>query len=134
MSGLRAKRLRMVAGPNGSGKSSIIRNLAKQRWVNGVFWLSHYLNADDVERALVSSGFDLSQFDTGRVAGADLASRKPPNRSRQQRGLSQSRCAPRYTLAHRDWQPQRGGNRPAQGQATNGSAALGSRATQNRKP
>ncbi len=63
MSGVRVKRLRMIAGPNGSGKSSIIRNLAKERAVNGVFWLSYYLNADDVERALVSSGFDLSQFD-----------------------------------------------------------------------
>ena len=52
MSGLSAKRLRMIAGPNGSGKSSIIRNLAKERSVNGVFWLSYYLNADDVERAL----------------------------------------------------------------------------------
>ncbi|MDA0590262.1 MAG: hypothetical protein O2820_22920 [Planctomycetota bacterium] len=49
----RPKRLRMIAGPNGSGKSSIIRNLAKERSPDGVFWLNHYLNADDVERALV---------------------------------------------------------------------------------
>lgn len=59
----RPKRLRMIAGPNGSGKSSIIRNLAKERSPDGVFWLNHYLNADDVERALVSTGLDLSQFD-----------------------------------------------------------------------
>lgn len=59
----RPKRLRMIAGPNGSGKSSIIRNLAKERSPDGVFWLSHYLNADDIERALVSGGLDLSQFD-----------------------------------------------------------------------
>ncbi|MBX3416933.1 MAG: hypothetical protein KF851_04970 [Pirellulaceae bacterium] len=58
-----AKRLRMIAGPNGSGKSSIIRNLSKERSPDGVFWLNHYLNADDVERALISSGLDLSQFD-----------------------------------------------------------------------
>lgn len=58
-----AKRLRMIAGPNGSGKSSIIRNLAKERSPDGVFWLNHYLNADDIERALASTGLDLSQFD-----------------------------------------------------------------------
>lgn len=63
MSHDRSMRLRMIAGPNGSGKSSIIRNLAKERSPNGVFWLNHYLNADDVERALVSTGLDLSQFD-----------------------------------------------------------------------
>lgn len=56
------KRLRMIAGPNGSGKSSIIRNLAKERSANGVFRLNHYLNADDVERALASSGLDLAQY------------------------------------------------------------------------
>ena len=59
----RSKRLRMIAGPNGSGKSSIIRNLAKERSTDGVFWLSRYLNADDVERALISTGLDLSQFE-----------------------------------------------------------------------
>lgn len=59
----RPKRLRMIAGPNGSGKSSIIRNLAKERSADGVFWLNHYLNADDVERGLISTGLDLSQFD-----------------------------------------------------------------------
>lgn len=58
----RPRRLRMIAGPNGSGKSSIIRNLAKERSPDGVFWLNHYLNADDVERSLVSSGLDFSQF------------------------------------------------------------------------
>ena len=59
----RPKRLRMIAGPNGSGKSSIIRNLAKERSADGVFWLNHYLNADDVERCLISTGLDLSQFE-----------------------------------------------------------------------
>ncbi|MEJ7591755.1 MAG: hypothetical protein WKF77_09415 [Planctomycetaceae bacterium] len=59
----RSKRLRMIAGPNGSGKSSIIRNLAKERSTDGVFWLNHYLNADDVERGLISTGLDLSQFE-----------------------------------------------------------------------
>ncbi len=59
----RTKRLRMIAGPNGSGKSSIIRNLAKERSPDGVFWLNGYLNADDVERALISTGLDLSQFE-----------------------------------------------------------------------
>lgn len=59
----RVKRLRMIAGPNGSGKSSIIRNLAKERSPDGVFWLNHYLNADDVERALISTGLDLAQFE-----------------------------------------------------------------------
>ena len=59
----RPKRLRMIAGPNGSGKSSIIRNLAKERSSDGVFWLNHYLNADDVERGLISTGLDLSQFE-----------------------------------------------------------------------
>ena len=59
----RPKRLRMIAGPNGSGKSSIIRNLAKERSTDGVFWLNCYLNADDVERGLISTGLDLSQFD-----------------------------------------------------------------------
>jgi len=53
----------MIAGPNGSGKSSIIRNLAKERSTDGVFWLNYYLNADDVERGLISTGLDLSQFD-----------------------------------------------------------------------
>jgi predicted ABC-type ATPase len=63
MSTAQSKRLRMIAGPNGSGKSSIIRNLAKERSADGVFRLNHYLNADDVERALVSTGFDVAQFD-----------------------------------------------------------------------
>jgi predicted ABC-type ATPase len=57
------KRLRMIAGPNGSGKSSIIRNLARERSTDGVFHLNHYLNADDIERALVSTGFDLAAID-----------------------------------------------------------------------
>lgn len=57
-----AKRLRMFAGPNGSGKSSIIGGLAKERSAEGLFWLNHYLNADDVERKLVSSGLDLADF------------------------------------------------------------------------
>ena len=61
----------MIAGPNGSGKSSIIRNLAKERSPEGVFWLNHYLNADDIERALVSTGLDLSQFDLD-IALSDL--------------------------------------------------------------
>ena len=65
MTGARAKRLRMFAGPNGSGKTSIIRTLAKERSATGLFWLNHYLNADDVERALISSGLDLSRFDIG---------------------------------------------------------------------
>jgi predicted ABC-type ATPase len=63
MSGPRTKRLRMIAGPNGSGKSSIVRNLAKERSPQGVFFLNYFLNADDVERALVSTGLDLSRFD-----------------------------------------------------------------------
>lgn len=53
----------MIAGPNGSGKSSIIRNLAKERSIDGVFRLYHYLNADDVERALLSTGLDLAALD-----------------------------------------------------------------------
>lgn len=57
------KRLRMIAGPNGSGKSSIIRNLAKERSPDGVFRLNHYLNADDVERALLSTGLDLAALE-----------------------------------------------------------------------
>ena len=57
------KRLRMIAGPNGSGKSSIIRNLAREWSPNGVFSLNYYLNADNIERALVSTGLDLSEFD-----------------------------------------------------------------------
>ncbi|MFM7836687.1 MAG: hypothetical protein ACKPJD_33255, partial [Planctomycetaceae bacterium] len=57
------RRLRMIAGPNGSGKSSIIRNLAKERSIDGVFRLYHYLNADDVERALLSTGLDLGALD-----------------------------------------------------------------------
>ncbi len=67
-----AKRLRMFAGPNGSGKSSIIRSLARE-WspATGLFWLNHYLNADDVERALMSTGLDLSRFDVA-VRFADL--------------------------------------------------------------
>jgi predicted ABC-type ATPase len=59
---MQARRLRMIAGPNGSGKSSIVRQLAKERSENGVFWLNHYLNPDDVERALVSTGLDLAPF------------------------------------------------------------------------
>lgn len=62
MSQVRGMRLRMIAGPNGSGKSSIIRNLAREWSANGLFWLNHYLNADDVERALISSGLDLERF------------------------------------------------------------------------
>lgn len=63
MTGQPAKRLRMFAGPNGSGKSSIIRPLAKE-WssATGLFWLNYYLNADDVERALMSAGLDLARF------------------------------------------------------------------------
>ena len=63
MSGAPAKRLRMFAGPNGSGKSSIVRSLAKE-WspATGQFWLNRYLNADDVERALIGSGLDLARF------------------------------------------------------------------------
>src|SRR3954452_11942028 len=52
----------MIAGPNGSGKSSIVWQLAKERSPTGVFWLNHYLNPDDVERALVSTGLDLARF------------------------------------------------------------------------
>ncbi|MBC7820339.1 MAG: zeta toxin family protein [Planctomycetaceae bacterium] len=63
MSSAPSKRLRMIAGPNGSGKSSIIRNLAKERSPDGVFRLNHFLNADDVERALVSTGLDLASLD-----------------------------------------------------------------------
>lgn len=59
----RPKRLRMIAGPNGSGKSSIIRNLARERSPDGCSGEPSSFNADDVERALVSSGLDLSQFD-----------------------------------------------------------------------
>ncbi|OWK35020.1 hypothetical protein [Fimbriiglobus ruber] len=64
MTDTRAKRLRMFAGPNGSGKSSIIRSLARE-WspATGLFRLNHYLNADEVERALVSAGLDLARFD-----------------------------------------------------------------------
>ena len=62
MTAPKVKRLRMFAGPNGSGKSSIIRNLAKERSATGLFWLNHYLNADDLEQALVSSGLDLARF------------------------------------------------------------------------
>ena len=58
-----SKRLRMIAGPNGSGKSSIIRNLAREWSHDGVFSLNYYLNADNIERALVSTGLDLSEFD-----------------------------------------------------------------------
>lgn len=53
----------MIAGPNGSGKSSIIRNLARERSIDGVFRLNHYLNADDIERALLSTGLDLAALD-----------------------------------------------------------------------
>lgn len=58
-----SRRLRMIAGPNGSGKSSIIRNLARERSIDGVFRLNHYLNADDIERALLSTGLDLAALD-----------------------------------------------------------------------
>jgi predicted ABC-type ATPase len=71
MSGEAAKRLRMFAGPNGSGKSSIIRNLAKEQSANGLFWLRYYLNADNVQRALASTGLDFSDFNID-VTLADL--------------------------------------------------------------
>ncbi len=62
-----AKRLRMFAGPNGSGKSRISRDLAAA----GLFHLYHYLNADDVEQALVSTGLDFARFGID-VSFADL--------------------------------------------------------------
>lgn len=62
MSSANSKRLRMFAGPNGSGKSSIIRSLSKEWSPNGLFRLNHYLNADDVERALLSNGLDLGRY------------------------------------------------------------------------
>lgn len=59
----RPKRLRMIAGPNGSGKSSVINDLAKERSPNGLFYLNHYLNADDYLRKVTSrEGLDLSDF------------------------------------------------------------------------
>lgn len=51
----RTPRLRIFAGPNGSGKSTLKEQLKPD-------WLGYYLNADDIQRALTSEGFDLSPY------------------------------------------------------------------------
>lgn len=45
-------RLRIIAGPNGSGKSHLTRTLRSDYNIN---W-GHYINADDIERALRERG------------------------------------------------------------------------------
>ncbi len=51
MSKTKIKRLRMFAGPNGSGKSTVFHNINRQ------FSIGHYVNADDIEVRLRSTGF-----------------------------------------------------------------------------
>ncbi len=51
-------RLRMFAGPNGSGKTTIKTSLGKS-----ASWFGFYINPDDIESAIRS---------TGRLATGDL--------------------------------------------------------------
>lgn len=51
MSKTKIKRLRMFAGLNGSGKSTVFHNINRQ------FSIGHYINADDIEIRLRSTGF-----------------------------------------------------------------------------
>jgi hypothetical protein len=51
---VRHKRLRMFAGPNGSGKTSLAMKLAKEFSADGLFQLHTFVNADDLERALIA--------------------------------------------------------------------------------
>ncbi len=52
------KRLRMFAGPNGSGKSTLAREFSGR----GLFSLYHFINADELFRALLTNGIDFKQF------------------------------------------------------------------------
>lgn len=54
------RRLRMFAGPNGSGKTSLVRTLAREFSSEGLFYLRHYVNADDLLAGLLNgSGIPL---------------------------------------------------------------------------
>jgi predicted ABC-type ATPase len=53
----------MFAGPNGSGKSSLARGLSQDHaGADGFFRLGNFLNADDLQRELTRSGFDLKAY------------------------------------------------------------------------
>lgn len=58
MSKKKINRLRVFAGPNGSGKSTVFRN------INRSFQIGHYINADDLERALKDNKF-VNLYDFG---------------------------------------------------------------------
>ena len=56
----------MISGPNGSGKSTLIVDLQK------VVGFGYYINADDIEREILSTGtFDLESFQ-GDIHNSDL--------------------------------------------------------------
>src|SRR5258708_2755285 len=57
-----AKRLRMFAGPNGSGKTSLIHALAREFSDQGLFSLYHFINADNLFRALQGDGIGFDTF------------------------------------------------------------------------
>ena len=56
------KRLRMFAGPNGSGKTTLIHKFAREFSPSGLFSLHHYINADDLFRALQGDGIRFDRF------------------------------------------------------------------------
>ncbi len=62
MNGDGIKRLRMFAGPNGSGKTSLIHTFAREFSPPGLFSLHHFINADDLARALQSNGIDFDDY------------------------------------------------------------------------
>lgn len=51
----KSPRLRIFAGPNGSGKSTLKESLNPA-------WLGFYINADDIQRAITSDGFEISGY------------------------------------------------------------------------
>lgn len=54
---VKGRRLRIFGGPNGSGKTTII-NL-----IRSSFDVGHYINADDIENEIKSSGkFNIQRF------------------------------------------------------------------------
>jgi predicted ABC-type ATPase len=56
------KRLRMFAGPNGSGKTTLISRFAREFSAQGLFSLHHFINADDLSRALKGDGIAFDAF------------------------------------------------------------------------
>jgi predicted kinase len=56
-------RLTLFAGPNGSGKSTLVDEQRAE-------WIGHYLNADDLEKALAGGGYPLADY-PGEITQAD---------------------------------------------------------------